>query len=222
MKRNVIAIDGSSGSGKTTICRLAARQFRQQGKKAAELSTGFFFRFYAKHPELNILDLDLSMVELKDNKFYLLGYEMDPEDYQDEATGQKASLLSQDAAVRAVVTNVIRLIAKRWNDYLLFMDGRDLTSVMFKDDALVKIYLTADLDVVAARRAKQTKDSDIENIKTQLAQRNKQDRERKLAPLYKTDDAVEINTTADNLIGTVRYVCGLVEQALSAENVQKL
>ena len=80
------------------------------------------------------------------------------------------------------------------------MDGRDLGTYVFPE-AKNKFYLTASSDVRAQRRFKENEEKGINlsflELKKQIEKRDKEDMTRKLAPLKKADDAIEINT--DNL-----------------------
>jgi len=93
-------------------------------------------------------------------------------------------------------------------------DGRDMGSVVFPD-ADVKVFLVADLDERARRRAHQdgsTPDSP-ETLAAQaeaIARRDAQDQERDLSPLRRPDGAVQIDTTGLTFDEQVEAIVGLV------------
>ena len=76
------------------------------------------------------------------------------------------------------------------------MDGRDIGSVVLPN-ADVKIFLTASVDERAKRRFNELKEKSLslEEIKEEIKKRDFQDKNRQIAPLKKTDDAIEIDST---------------------------
>lgn len=211
LKRNIVALDGSSGTGKTTIAVGVAKKLNEHNIKAFAFSSGVIFRLLAKYPEIDWTKMSIdNFIKNADDSFWYtyneMYYNLDPDTLQDEEIGFKASSLSQDVALRKIVTQVLRDFGKKWNDYVIVMDGRDLTSGIFKKDALAKFYLDADLKQVAEWRAKQLNRNDVDEIAKALEKRNQQDKTRKIAPLVKTADTQLLNTTSaklNDLIDTV-------------------
>ena len=79
----------------------------------------------------------------------------------------------------------------------VLLEGRDCGTVI-APNANVKIFLTADLNVRANRRFKQVNtknDSNYENVLIDLVERDKRDEGRRISPLKKAEDAIEIDTT---------------------------
>lgn len=73
------------------------------------------------------------------------------------------------------------------------MEGRDIGTVVFPD-AQVKIYLDADPEVRAARRAKETGDT-VDRVAREMAERDQRDRSRKEAPLTQAPDAEYVDSS---------------------------
>ena len=77
-------------------------------------------------------------------------------------------------------------------------EGRDMGTVVFPD-AAVKVFLVADLDERARRRWKdlnaQGDSADVQQVRTELHQRDSLDSEREIAPLKRAGDAVLLDTT---------------------------
>lgn len=85
------------------------------------------------------------------------------------------------------------------------VEGRDIGSVVFPD-AILKVYLTADEAVRAARRSRELDEADVERIKSDIARRDQLDRSRADSPLVEPDGAVTIDTTdmtIDEVTGTI-------------------
>ncbi|MEO0276129.1 MAG: (d)CMP kinase, partial [candidate division WOR-3 bacterium] len=95
---------------------------------------------------------------------------------------EKVSLISKIKEVREKVYEIEKELAK---DGGIIMEGRDIGTVVLPD-AEVKIFLDADKNVRAKRRGK-----GIEEIEA----RDKEDKEREIAPLKIADDAIYIDTT---------------------------
>ena len=79
----------------------------------------------------------------------------------------------------------------------MVLDGRDIGSYVLPD-AEYKFYITADIDVRAKRRYLELKDREnttLEAVKENMVARDKQDSERKLAPLVVAEGAYVIDTT---------------------------
>ena len=112
-----------------------------------------------------------------------------------EEVGKMASVTSAVPEVRAALLDLQRDMAKTSD---ILMDGRDIgTNVL--PDASLKIYLTASADVRAKRRYDELKekgaDCDIEQIKTDIIARDKQDMEREIAPLCQAEDAILVDSS---------------------------
>jgi cytidylate kinase len=74
------------------------------------------------------------------------------------------------------------------------LEGRDIGTVVFPD-AELKVYLTADPEVRAARRSKEVSDLDYETVAADLARRDALDQGREVSPLTEAHDAVLVDTT---------------------------
>ena len=117
-----------------------------------------------------------------------------------EQIGKMASKIATFPEVRNALLFVFRNFRKNPG---LVADGRDMGSVVFAD-ADCKIILTASAEIRAKRRFLQLQqqgfsvsDADYQTIFQDLCQRDKSDKERKIAPLKSSKEAVEINS--DNL-----------------------
>ena len=95
----------------------------------------------------------------------------------------------------------------------VIMDGRDIGSAVLPD-ADIKIYLTASVDVRAERRYKENiskgMDSDLEEIKKDIRERDERDMNRKEAPLVKVADATEIDTSFMTIDEVVEKIEGMI------------
>ena len=97
------------------------------------------------------------------------------------------------------------------NDFIV--DGRDLGTVVFPN-CKNKFYLTASVDTRAKRRFEQNKrlgiDSDLDQIKASIKQRDKNDMNREISPLKQADDAILIDSSDLSLEEVVNKIISLV------------
>ncbi len=189
-KRFIVTIDGPAGSGKSTLARLIA-----QRNSFIHIDTGAIYRavgcILGDYPSIEALDkLELSIVKDKSIKILYQGRDIE-EFIRNERCGMLASKVAKIDYVREFVNRFARRIASYGGMYVI--DGRDCGTVIFPD-ADLKLFLVASVDERAARRAID-ENGDVEEIKKLIEQRDKQDRERQIAPLVKAEDAIEIDTT---------------------------
>ncbi|EAL15206.1 cytidylate kinase, partial [Bacillus cereus G9241] len=93
------------------------------------------------------------------------------------------------------------------------MDGRDIGTHVLPD-AEVKIFMLASVEERAERRHLENMnkgfDSNLEQLKEEIAQRDKLDSEREVSPLKKADDALELDTTSLSIEEVVQKIMGIV------------
>jgi len=201
----IVAIDGPAGSGKSTTAHAVARRlgFRH-------LDSGAFYRaltFAALRAGVPADTWDsLSMQELAS-----FGIRAEPaaEGYrlfawQEDITDQlRSPQVNAHVSRMARVPNVRRWLLDRLRAAAigtdLVADGRDIGTVVFPD-AQLKIFLVADLETRARRRLGQQgrRDLTVQDVAAEverIAQRDRLDSERAVAPLRRAPDAVDIDTT---------------------------
>jgi len=201
----IIAVDGASGTGKSTICKLVAEEL-----DLSYLDTGAIYRSVALvAKEKNILlndevglkkicnSLDLRF-EFKDGQNHIYIADRDvSEDIRRPDISMFSSKVSALSGVRSSLLNMQRRFAKDTKKRGVIVDGRDIGTVVFPD-ADIKIFLTASDEVRARRRFDELQEKGVKveykQVLAETIQRDKQDSERSLAPLKKAKDAVEVNT----------------------------
>lgn len=202
----VIAIDGPSGVGKSTISRKVAARYG-----FTYLDTGAMYRAVGWYLVEHGIDIDdISAVEsaLEQITITLLPAEKEDDDVGVLLNGENisaqirtpsismvASTVSAQGAVRAKLTALQQEIGARGR---VVAEGRDTGTVVFPS-ATHKFYLDATAEARAGRRARQLRERGEEVDEAQLLEmtiaRDKQDSERQIAPLRKAEDAVLIDTT---------------------------
>jgi len=199
----VIAIDGPAGSGKSTTAKLVARKLG-----FVYLDTGALYRAITvlalerdiavdNGPELARLAREAGLRVLRNGpeQRVMAGNDDLTPRLRSSEVDAAVSPVSAVPEVRAAMLDLQR--AQRTPPGLV-AEGRDLGTVVFPD-ADLKIYLVADLPVRAYRRALERKvrgerfDTDAE--REALARRDQYDSTRKVAPLSRPDDAVDVDTS---------------------------
>lgn len=209
-----IALDGPSGSGKSTIAKKISNKLN-----ILYLDTGAMYRATAlKAIKLGIDTLDEEKVktfiddidlEIKyqdgTQHTYLDGEDVS-EKIRENHVSMAASNISSLKCVRLKMVEMQRKIASKTSCVL---DGRDIGSFVLPD-ADFKFYITASVEVRADRRFKELKlkgqKVDYDTIKSEIEQRDYNDKHREFSPLVEAKDAIRIDTsfmTIEQVINTV-------------------
>lgn len=218
----VVAIDGPSGSGKSSTARGVAIQlgFRY-------LDTGAMFRavtWWMLERGVDVEDPTAVAARVSEP---LLASGTDPSapTITVDGTDVSAPIRSQRvtravSAVSAVSEVRARLLVSQ-RDIIgaggVVVEGRDIGTVV-APDAEVKVYLTADPDARALRRTAELVDgSSVEATEQDLIRRDRLDSGREAAPLSMAEDAHHLDTTPFTLYEVIEQVVDLVEQAGSTD-----
>lgn len=196
----VIAIDGPSGAGKTTIAKLIAEKLRFE-----YLDTGALYRAVAVALRNNgVVQTDsddkikgvLSTISIsfKDGKVYVNNKDITG-DIRSTEVDHYSSVFSARKIVREYLLDVQRNAALKNS---LVVEGRDTTTVVFPD-AKKKIFLDASVEERAKRRYKQYRekgiDINIEESLKSIIDRDRRDANRDIAPLKIAEDALVIDSS---------------------------
>lgn len=198
-----VAIDGPAGSGKSTVSKIISKEL-----SFIYVDTGAMFRTITLYCLRNNIDCsnedsvnkELSNINISLNfengiQQIYLNNENVTEKIRTQEISKNASIIAQIYSVREKLLTMQREIANNNN---VIMDGRDIgTNVL--PNANVKIYLDADIDERAKRRCEElclkNEKAEYDKIKQGIIDRDNADKNRKIAPLKKANDAITINTT---------------------------
>lgn len=211
VSQNLVAIDGPSGTGKSSVSRLVAARLG-----LPYLDTGAFYRA-ATHAALQAgiaVDdgeaitalLGTTVLEQEENRTFADGVDVSEAIRSPEVTSQ-VSIVSAHPDVRASLVEMQREWVEA-HDGRAVVEGRDIGSVVFPD-ADVKIYLDAKATVRARRRADQDGD-DPEAVLESIRRRDHIDSTRTTSPLTVADDARVIDTSDLDLNEVVDLIVDLV------------
>ncbi|MEO0268354.1 MAG: (d)CMP kinase [candidate division WOR-3 bacterium] len=199
MRKIVIAIDGTAGSGKTTLCLKLAYLLNYVPVLTGKLYRGI--GAYIKRNNLKLEEIKKKIKDLKvDYKFevvpkvFVNGIDL-TEELDDPVVERITSEIAEYKEVREHLYHVQR---KFVDEKGVVMEGRDIGTVIARD-ADLKFYMDADLMVRAQRRyrdfLKRGEKIDFERVFLELEKRDKRDKSRENAPLKIPEDAYFIDTT---------------------------
>jgi CMP/dCMP kinase len=218
--RFTIAIDGPAGAGKSTVCKLLAKQLGY-----TYLDTGAMYRamaWAALTKNLNMEDeseiarhiesLPLRFVmENGATQIFFSDKRLDEELRRPDISKQ-ASRISQLKCVRDYLTHCQRKLGERGG---IVAEGRDMTTIVFPD-ALVRVYLQADLKVRAQRRLLEYRakgiTADFTSLEEQIRSRDEADEQRALAPLRTAPGVLILDTSHMDIAEVVEHLLEIVHQ----------
>ena len=216
-----VAIDGPAGAGKSTIAKLVAEKF-----DLMYINTGAMYRAVAlKAREKNISSeniLELSkLIEEMEMEFINDDLILNGVNIQDEITMPEISaIVSAYASIPEVRIKLVKLQRDMSKKFNVIMDGRDIGTVVLKD-APFKIFLTATPEERASRRFLELKnrgiDCNIDEILKDIIERDYKDTTRKVDPLKKADDAIELDTTGLNIQEVVNKINSYISSKISGK-----
>jgi cytidylate kinase len=218
IKGVVVAMDGPSGSGKSSTARGVATRLGLR-----YLDTGAQFRAVT----LWMIDQGVDFFDPDDIASRAGEPELesgtDPQqpsitvDGTDVSVGIRSQAVTDHVSTVASVPEVrqrlLQLQRSIIGDGGIVVEGRDIGSVV-APDAQVKLFLTADPSARAARRTAENGAGSVEATEADLARRDAIDTSRKAAPLRMADGAVHLDTTPYTLDEVVQQVVDIVDEAV--------
>lgn len=199
----VIAIDGYSSCGKSTLAKALARKLH-----FIYIDSGAMYRavtLYFLREKINLHDHAAVEQALKNihlnfnSRDYQSHITLNDEEVSEEIRQMPVSdKVSAVAAIREVRHEMVRQQQRMGRSKNIVMDGRDIGTTVFPD-AQLKIFMTADPNVRAERRYKELviKDPNItlEDVFENIAHRDYQDTTREESPLVRAKDAIILDNT---------------------------
>ncbi len=207
MKKIIVAIDGFSSCGKSTMAKELARE-----SGYVYVDTGAMYRAVSlyclrngwmdnEHMDIHTIESNIENIELsfKNNtegkaEIYLHGENVEKQ----IRTLEVANGASRVSTIGAVRRELVRQQQNMGKNKGIVMDGRDIGTVVFPD-AELKIFLTASAEIRAQRRMDELKakgDSvSFEEVLANVKERDERDQNRTESPLRCADDAVVIDNT---------------------------
>lgn len=221
MKKIIIAIDGPAGAGKSTIAKKVAADLGY-----AYIDTGAMYRTVTlaflrsgkPFTEETVTAMARSLsIDFKwqdgINRVFANGEEV-TEAIRTLDVSQNVSKVSAVGGVREAMTAAQRSIGAQGG---VVMDGRDIGTVVFPD-AELKVFLTASVEERARRRYLELKEKGtavtMAELEQKIAQRDKLDANRKIAPLKCAEDAVFLDSTSLTIDQVTEKIIDLAKKVL--------
>ena len=215
----VITIDGPTASGKGTVAQRVASALGW-----GVLDSGALYRLTALAVQQQAIDPDNESavadvaatldVQFRPEQILLGGQEVS-ELIRQEHVGNLASRLAPNPKLRAALLSRQRAFRLAPG---LVADGRDMGTIVFPD-AQVKIFLVADVQARAQRRAKQLIEkgisANLEDLLADMRVRDARDTQRSVAPLIAAKDAHVVDSSTLTIDQTVQSILDLWSRFLS-------
>ena len=215
----IIAIDGPAATGKSTSAKLVSQKLG-----FTYLDTGAMYRCVTllvlrNNVEINNQDHLASLLknfqlDIKKNgkdHLFLLDGENVSKDIRSSDVTDNVSAVSALPVVRKKLVSIQRKIADNQDSVV---EGRDIGTVVFPN-ADVKFFIVADTVVRAKRRQLDLKrlgeDKTIDSLIKEIRDRDNYDSQRKISPLTKAIDAIEVNTTNTTIDEQVNFMVNKVK-----------
>lgn len=197
--RGVIALDGPSGTGKSTVARGLAERLG-----ARYLDTGAMYRaatLAALRAGAPVDDARLVADVVENARIEIStdpaapGITLDGEPVDAEIrTAEVTAAVSAVSALPAVRAHIVAQQRELIGNGAIVVEGRDIGSVVWPS-ARAKIYLTASPEARARRRAGELAGADVSEVAADIERRDRLDSTRAVSPLVRAADAVELDTT---------------------------
>ena len=214
----VVAVDGTSGSGKSSTSRGVAERLGLR-----YLDTGAMFRamtWWLLREGVDVRDV-AAVAAVADRPRIESGTDplaptitVDGVDVSVEIRGEAVTAaVSPVSAVPEVRARLLDLQRDVIGDGGIVVEGRDIGSVVWPQ-AEVKVYLSADPDARAARRSAEQGGTDVATTQQSLLERDRIDSGRATAPLTMADGAVHVDSThltLDEVIETILALAGAAQ-----------
>ncbi|MEE6451845.1 cytidylate kinase [Bacillus sp. AFS001701] len=218
-KKISIAIDGPAAAGKSTVAKIVAKKLGYVYIDTGAMYRALTFKAIQNNIDVNNeMDLSnlLSNITIKlipeegTQKVFIDDVDVSEPIRTPEVT-RNVSFVAKHSLVREKMVDLQREYAVNGG---VVMDGRDIgTHVLV--GAEVKIFMIASVDERAQRRhienVKNGFESDLEQLKIEIATRDRIDSEREVSPLKKADDAISLDTTSKNIDDVVNEILTIVE-----------
>ncbi|MEI6404857.1 MAG: (d)CMP kinase [Actinomycetes bacterium] len=210
----IVAIDGPSGSGKSSVSKGVARSLGLNYLDTGSMYRALTWLVQNRGVDVNDSDAIIALISQADvvpsTDPANPGITVDGIDVSEPIRGDNVtrgvSIVSAVPEVRHQMVDLQRAIAAG-SQHGIVVEGRDIGGVVLPH-ANVKIFLTADAQARALRRAAESGAS-VDATKEQLLNRDQADSTRVASPLEIADGAIEVDTTHMSLDEVISHIVSL-------------
>ena len=216
----VITVDGPAGAGKSTVSKILARKLSY-----IYLDTGALYRAFAykvagegipaddeKRLSGLCAGINVSLKNVNSNISIFVDDEDVTEKIRTQEIGMLASKVSAVPVVRKTLLSIQRETGKNGG---IVAEGRDMGTVVFPD-ADFKFFLNASVAERSRRRftelVEKGESANFEEVKRDLIMRDRQDSERKIAPLKPSKDSIVIDSTGMSITDVVENIMKIIKK----------
>lgn len=212
-----IALDGPAAAGKSTIAKQVASQLSMIYVDTGAMYRAITYKYLCTNQtedfEALIKDttLELTYDETKGQRVILDNEDVTDYLRENDVTNNVSYVASKEPVRSFAVKKQKDLAAQKG----IVMDGRDIGTVVLPN-AELKVYMIASVEERAERRQKENElrgiDSNLEQLKVEIEQRDQYDMNREISPLRKADDAVTLDTTGKSIETVTNEILDMVNQ----------
>jgi cytidylate kinase len=217
----IVAVDGPSASGKSTVSRKTAEAIGFMYVDSGALYRGITWKCVRENVDVKdtqavtnlLIRMTMDLVLRGNAVGYLIDGEDPGQEIRGEAVRERVADIAAQQPVRVYIVEKLRQMTKFGN---LVMEGRDIGTVVFPDTPF-KYYLDADPEERARRRAAEIKQQegtdDVDAVLSSLRRRDQKDSSRATAPLQIALGAKIINSTGMTIEQVVNTIIGDLREA---------
>lgn len=212
-----IALDGPAAAGKSTIAKQVASKLSMIYVDTGAMYRAITYKYIRTNQTedfealIKNTTLELTYDETKGQRVMLDNEDVTDYLRENDVTNNVSYVASKEPVRSFAVKKQKDLAAKKG----IVMDGRDIGTVVLPN-AELKVYMIASVEERAERRQKENElrgiESNLEQLKTEIEQRDNYDMNREISPLRKTDDAVTLDTTGKSIETVTNEILKMVDQ----------
>jgi cytidylate kinase len=225
MNQIVIAIDGYSSCGKSTIAKELSKILKYKYVDTGAMYRAVTLYFIQNNIDFkNIVEVNKALENIKIT--FVINKEtsiqetfLNNENIENEirVNPRVAGFVSEVSAISEVRRFLVKQQQEIGKQRGIIMDGRDIGTVVFTD-AELKLFITAEPNVRAQRRFDELKDkgkgTTFEEVLANLTKRDFIDSNRADSPLFKASDAIEIDNSKINQVEQLELIMKLVNERI--------
>lgn len=220
MQKIIIAIDGYSSCGKSTLAKELAKKLHYRYIDSGAMYRAVTYYLMTHHISYTEHDLVLEALRNIHIEFHFNSETknsdtwLNDENVEEKIRGMEVSQhVSNVSTIREVRQAMVALQQKMGKQKAIVMDGRDIGTAVFPQ-AELKFFMTAKPEIRAQRRYKelQAKGEDVtmDEVRQNLAERDHIDSTRKESPLVQAEDAVVVDNSHMTKEEQIQFVYNLV------------